>query len=313
MHCSVSRRRFLQEAAALSGSALLLRYGRVQAASPVLGLELYTLGEAVGKDLPGTLHEVAQMGYRTVELPESYGLSAKDLRQALDAAGLAAPSLHAPLQGLAGKWNLSGELPRVIADAKTIGAQYVVVGGPQLPDNLSRLFNGHTPSAEIANAFKAAPPDSFMRTADALNKSGAALKRAGLGLAYHNHNIEFLPLSNGHSGFDILLANTDPQYVDFEVDIGWVVAAGQDAVELLERVGTRAKLLHLKDTKTSKSDRLGMIPADAGTGIVPWQKIAPIIHRNRIPFLYVEQEPPFTSSPKEAARVAFAYFSKVLA
>jgi sugar phosphate isomerase/epimerase len=204
---------------------------------------------------------------------------------------------------------LSGDLSALAANVEAIGAQYVVAPVAWLPDRALHALGPGTSHADMVDAFKSLSAEDWKHTAGLLNKHGEALARFGKQLAYHNHNIEFLPLPDGKTGFDLLVEHSDPRRVFFEVDLGWVVAGGQDPVKLLTRLGSRVKLLHMKDTKGVSAEPLDMVPADVGTGVVPWTALVPVIRHARIPHLFVEQEPPFPTSPMQAARVAYKFLS----
>ncbi|WP_199902776.1 sugar phosphate isomerase/epimerase [Azospirillum sp. B4] len=317
---SPSRRALLGGAAALAGFGL----ARLSAANPApffkgaglpVGLQLYTLGDAAEKDLTGTLKAVADIGYRAVELPGFYGRSAADLAAAFKAAGLVCDSAHVPArpwspgQGV----SLSGDLDALIRDAHTLGLTYIVMplflipegrpvtpqAGESMGDALGRVGSQLTVADWKANA-------AF------LNEKGAVLKKAGLQLAYHNHNPEFTVVGDA-TGYDILLSETDPDLVKMEMDAGWVAAAGKDPVALLKAHPNRFRLMHVKDLKAgaAPNTRLKMDPTEVGGGTLDWHRILPAAQAAGVTHFYVEQEPPFARLRMEAARMSFHYLDKL--
>ena len=283
----------------------------------VPGLQLYTLGDAVAKDLAGTLRQVAAIGYRTVELPGDYGRSPTVLRQAFAAAGLACPAIHVVPRPMPGAWDLSGDMGRLAANVRALGARRAVVSIALLPDRvLDALLHppagGLAPSALTA-LFGTLTADDWKRCADLLDDRARTLAKAGVGLTYHNHGFEFMPLAGGGTGYDLLLKHTDPALVSFELDIGWAASAGQDVEALFAKAGDRFRMLHLKDAKRVSAQAMEMEPADIGTGIVPWERLATLIRRHRITDLFVEQEPPFPGERIASVKVAYDYLGKLFA
>lgn len=277
-----------------------------------LGLQLYTLGEAPYRDLEGTLESVARIGYRTVESVGLMKRTASELRAALDRAGLSCPSAHVPIQP-GGPWpTLSGDVGKLAAAMHRIGARYVVVpilpvpprlGGPRAGENGLTFFS------RIARQMSA---DDWRRTAELLNEKGAALKREGLKLAYHNHNIEFVK-SGSKTGYDLLLENTEPGLVRFEMDVGWVAAAGVDPVPLLRAHRGRFRLMHIKDlaASTVPNNDFKMNPTDVGSGSLDWRVILPAGYEAGVRHYYVEQEPPFATPRMDAARADYEYLARL--
>lgn len=166
----------------------------------------------------------------------------------------------------------------------------------------------------IGRSVAAAGADIWKRTAALLNEKGNALKPLGIGVGYHNHNLEFAPVGQT-TGWEILWRETDPALVSFEVDTGWIVAAGMDPVQFLRSHRGRIRLLHVKDvaTGTMPNFTMGMNPAEVGSGTGDWAKVLPEAHRAGVRHFYVEQEPPFTIPRLEAATRSYAFLSKLSA
>ena len=168
--------------------------------------------------------------------------------------------------------------------------------------------------AALARMFADAGADGWKRTATLLNEKAAALLPHGIQVGYHNHNIEFAPVG-GTTGWDILIKETDPALVKFEVDVGWVAAAGLDPAAFLQRNRGRVRWLHAKDLKASTKPNfaLTMDPVEAGSGKQDWARILSAAQRAGVEHFYVEQEPPFAIPRIEAARRSWTYLSQLRA
>jgi sugar phosphate isomerase/epimerase len=317
----VSRRAFLGTAAAVScaaattGFAALAERRRFFARHHLaIGLQLYTLGDAPYRDLDGALATVARIGYRAVEPVGLMKRTAAQLRAALDRTGLSCPSTHVPLQaGGSGEPTLAGDIGRLAADMHRLGVEQVVVPIFPVPERIGRPRQGEGSLQYLIRAGREMTADDWRRTAAQLNEKGAALKREGLELAYHNHNVEFTQHGPG-TAYDLLLANTDPEAVWFEMDVGWVAAAGVDPIRLLRTHRRRFRLMHVKDIEASTvpNHAFKMDPADVGSGTLDWKSILPAGYEAGVRHYYVEQEPPFAGPRMEAARADYEYLARLV-
>jgi sugar phosphate isomerase/epimerase len=261
-----------------------------------VGIQLYMVNADLAKDPAGTLKKIAQIGYSEVETAGWGALSAAQFRDMLRDAGLRAPSAHLGFG--------RGDTGKLLDDANTIGAEYVV--SSLLPPN------------EIQDFFKnidSTSADDFRRIAAKANEIGQKAKAAGLKYAYHNHNFEFRDLGDGKTGYDILLQETDPSLVKFEADCGWMKVAGKDPIDYLKRHGDRIAMLHIKDFKnitkpvaTFKSIMARSpdmpISTELGRGSIDLKPIVEAGLRAGVAHMFVEQEPPFNEVPAiEAAEI----------
>jgi sugar phosphate isomerase/epimerase len=305
---SLSRRNFCVMAGTAAAAAALPKAWASPMGMPI-GIQLYTVGKPYGKDPAGTLKQLRATGYREVETSVLPGLSAKEQRPLIDAAGLKCPSVHLQLTGK--------DLDGAFADAHALGAHFAV-------SSVMRDF-----SADFIKAAKTAmsggavtmptlPPlgmEGFKKTAAQMNEVGRKAHAAGLQYAYHNHNFEFEKMPDGSPGYDILLKETDPELVKFEVDCGWMVVAGADPVKYMHDYPGRIKMLHIKDFKPIKptTDLTGAgrpQGADLGTGFVDYGPIFRAGKSAGIEHIFVEQETPFAVSQMASAKVDFAYLEK---
>lgn len=275
-----------------------------------LGLQLYTLGALPVKDLSGTLAKVAAMGYREIELPGLLGFSPEAMRAATDAAGLAITSVHLPTRTFAPRDPLAfeGDMVNVAAAMRVLGTRYAVIAMPPMPKLV--WGGGKNPQAVISDTIKSEGMAIWERTVMLLNQTGRALKAEGMALSYHNHNFEFATVGET-TGFDYIVAKTDPSLVAFEIDIGWVAAAGLDPVNVLKRLNGRVRQLHLKDVKatTIPNTALDMDPIEVGLGKVDWRQVLKAARGAGAKHFYVEQEPPFVLDRLESVARSAAYLN----
>ena len=244
-----------------------------------VGLQMYTVRDAAGKDLDGTLAAVAAAGYHLVETAGMYGRSAPDLRAIFDKHGIRTVSGHYPLA------DLEASPETVFTTAKTLGQEYVVV--PFLD-----------PSLRTAETFGSLP--------GRLNKLGEAAKAAGLKLAYHNHDFEFQNYGGSTSVMQRLLANTDPALVSFELDGYWAFKAGNAPAELVARYPGRFTLLHLKDSTAAPEKAF----ADVGKGVIDMPRFIAAAQRNGLRYAFVERD--VSPDPLASIKASHDYLATVL-
>lgn len=219
---ALDRREFISSIGAsvmLGSSSLAFAQAAGQRRLERIGVQLYTARADMEKDVEGTLARIAAVGYREVEFAGYFGKTPPQIRQMLDRHGLTSPSAHIDLA------TISTKLPQVIDDSRAIGHQFIVM--PYLDD---------TARAE---------PDIYKRVADTLNTAGAEARKAGIQIAYHNHNFEFVATS-GKSGFETLMELCDPSLVKVELDLCWATSANQDPVALFRRYPGRFPMVHVK-------------------------------------------------------------------
>jgi len=254
------------------------------------GIQLYTVRDEMSQDPAGTLRKVAAIGYREVEIAGLYGMTPAQLGAMLADAGLQCRSGHLVFLGQL-------EIDKVIADALELGLQYLVAPVPwkRDPSTVQPDAEGG-PYAFIIGMVNSMTLDDWKWNADLLNKVGEQVRKAGLRFAYHNHNFEFRSY-DGVVGFDELARLTEPDLVHFELDPGWARVAGFDPVEVLTRLGSRARLLHVRDFQFGfeKTTRLSLLstptPAVAGQGAVGMDALLAAAEKAGVEGYYVEREP----------------------
>lgn len=321
---ALSRRKLLQTAAAL-GLVAPVAAGCTtvepdalffQSRGLPIGIQLYTLADLVRADLDGTLASVAEIGFRTVEIPNYMGKTPQQLRDALNASGLVCTSAHiTPGPGTATDPGLAGDLDLLAEHMHIIGASHVIAPIFTPPtDVVVPPQEGEGGARTLARVAAAMSIDHWKRLSAELNRIGERLKSHGLGFGYHNHSIEFVPVGVG-TAWDIMIAETDPELVTFELDVGWVAAAGLDPAKVFRKNPGRYGLIHMKDIQpTSQANLLlRMDPADVGAGRLDWSEVLPAAHESGVRKFFYEQEPPFPGPRIDSARKSFNFLSTLKA
>jgi len=295
-----SRREFLGKMAA-AGAAL-----GAMSANPLgkpIGLQLYMVGDELEKDFHGTLAAVARIGIREVEIAANYNKPAGEWKAALSQHGLHCRSVHL--------FDVSQTPEQVMSFASGVGARYVV-SSLNPPPAIAKLAGVNPDWTHMVNAVETMTLDDWKKSAEIANGLGEQAAKHGLLYAYHNHNVEFKKFGNT-TVFEMLLASTNPATVKFEMDCGWVSAAGYHPAEFLEKYPERIRLLHIKSFKAAPPNLhlVGPkkpVPTELERGKPDYQPIFAAAAKAQVEQYYIEQEPPFVEMPAlEAARVGYEY------
>ena len=280
-----NRRNFLLGAAAMavSGPAFAQK-------SVPLGLQLYTVRQDLAKDYDGTMKKVRDIGIRHVQANlTNSGKPAADQKKLYDSLGISWKSVHA------GGNDLRDTPQATIDQAKAVGITNITCSFPLYPMDRATIMAGPT-------------LDDWKKNADAFNKIGQLCKAAGLSFAYHNHNLEFRKIGDVVP-YDLLIQQTDPALVQFEMDIGWVVAGGADPVAYLKKYANRYHSLHIKDLKDQgiPNNNMKMTSAIIGKGIVKWDQVLAAAKKTPVERAFLEIEEPYDPSPLEMVKQSFDY------
>ena len=243
------------------------------------GLCSYTFRNQFAKDVPGTLDVVKAMGITDMEFSNLFGMTAAELRRLLDDRGMVCSSYGVGYDVAVGKTD------EVARDAVALGAKYVRVAS--IP---------HKAPFTVERAQEAAAE---------FNRVGRLLREQhGLSFCYHNHGYEFVQHGDG-TLFDVLMAETNPEDVGIELDILWAHFPGADPAALVDRYGSRVKLMHLKDLKLGvKGDFSGRTDPEndvvLGTGQIDMPAVLRAAKRAGVAHYYIEDES--TASPAQVPR-----------
>jgi sugar phosphate isomerase/epimerase len=237
-----------------------------------LGLQLYSLREQLSTDLPGTLKRVHDLGFCDVELAGTHGRSPETFHALLVANQLT------PVAGHFACERFRDDPEGVANEAKALGLRYAGLA-----------WIAHAAPFTVAIA---------RDTAKLLNRAGEVLARQGLKCYFHTHGYEFVPHGDG-TLFDLLVAETAPELVSFQMDVMWTVLAAQDPVKLLARHGNRWALMHLRDLKkgvatgslSGTTDPTNSVAV--GTGQVDWPSLLEASRNAGVKHYFIEDESPF--------------------
>jgi sugar phosphate isomerase/epimerase len=239
-----------------------------------IGLQLYSVRDMMKADLPGTLRKVAAVGYKEVEFAGYFGRTPAQIKELLKKNGLTSPSTHIPIE------TLEKDSVRAFADAKAIGHDWVTV--PWIPEERRKTA------------------DSWKQITTLLNQLGPQAKAAGLRLAYHNHDFEFKTV-DGIKPYDMMLSQTDPSLVDFEMDLYWVTFAGNDPLDYFNRFPKRFALVHVKDSAGGPDNKM----VDVGKGKIDFRAIFAQSDKAGIKHYFVEHDQP--ADPMATLRNSYKY------
>jgi hydroxypyruvate isomerase len=280
---TANRRNFLLTSGLALSTLALPRLARPAPSSGTslgpIGVQLYTVRNAMQSDFEGTLARVAAIGYRQVEFAGLFGHPAAQVRSILDRLGLTAPSMHAPFESLDAGWDA------VLEDAHRLGCRYVVV--PSIPGALRNSL------------------DDYRRVADKFTRGAEAAAKANLRFAYHNHDVDFAPLDR-RLPFDVLMEATDPKLVGMELDIYWIVRSGQDPLRYFNRWPGRCKLVHVKDTLGTPEHHM----TEVGSGIIDWPALLARARGAGVEHFLVEQDD--AAEPLASIATSFSYLKELL-
>lgn len=286
------RRDFLKTAA--TGIALTAVSGKILGCSSSslfhtenikeFGIQLYTLRDVMPKDPKGVLKQVAEMGYKQIESFEGakgmfWGMTNIEFKQYMDDLGMKLVSSHCGIEK---------DFERKAGEAAEIGMKYLLAGSVGPKKNIEE-------SNKIADNF---------------NQLGQVCKSAGLRFGYHNHDYPFKPV-DGQVPMDVMIRNTDPALVDFEMDIYWVVTVGEDPVKWFEKYPNRFRLCHIKDRKKNVPLSEKNASCILGQGQIDFATILKAGQKKGLQYFIVEQERYDNSTSLRASKENAEYMKKI--
>ncbi len=227
------------------------------------GLQLFTVRDAVSKDLVGTLKQIAAAGYAGVELFGPYGaMIFNQHRSLLAELNLKVIGGHILIDTLED----DARMAQTAQEYAAMGAKHLALAWLH-PDQRGGL-------------------DSYKRVAALCNRAGKIAKEHGLAFAYHNHDFEFKLVEDGRTAHQVLLDESDPDQVKVELDSFWVQKAGLDPVQVINRLGSRVSILHAKDM-TRDDERTFEI---VGDGQMDFEAIFAAADKSGVDWYVVEQD-----------------------
>lgn len=282
------------------------------------GIQLFTIPQMVDKDMKGTLKLLSEIGYKEIEFfgpyPFSheetikswealkgqlglennafYGYTVKETAQMLKDFGLTTPSMHADLI------SMQKDMTKMLDGVSELSPKYLVI--PAIMDGRDTL-------------------DDYKRLAEEFNSFGEAMAKYDMKFVYHNHGYEHAE-KEGVIPMDYLIKNTDPNYVQFELDIFWMSAAGADPLAYLQKYPDRYKMLHIKDAKepfrfsgdgSTPDQWMGGFPlmSDPGDGVLGVKEIIVQAAKGAVDHYFLERD--LAPQPEETLRNSFDNLSKM--
>ena len=241
-----------------------------------IGLQLYTIRDAMQADPVAALAKVARIGYTSVEgatytgTQKFYGMDAAAFAKLIKQNGLIMPSSHYRLgeektNGADTRGTILHDWDKAVDDAAEVGLKYMVCAYLSDPERGGL--------------------DKYKKIADDFNIAGEKCKKAGIQLTYHNHDFEFVQ-QDGKYPYEILLNNTDKNLVKMEMDIYWLVKAKQDPIALINRHPGRFPLWHVKDMAKTPDQTF----AEVGNGVIDFKKIFTQADKAGLKYFFVEQD-----------------------
>lgn len=252
-----------------------------------LGVVSYTYRKSFQKDVGATLDTIKSLGITNIEISNLFGKTAAEFRSLLDQRGIRCTSFGVSYP------DLTNKIEDVATNAKTLGASFVRV-------------------AWVPHADTGYTLDDAKKTIADFNTAGKILKEKGLSFCYHNHGYEFVKYEKG-TLFDYIVANTDPAYVNFELDILWAKFPGLNPQDLIKQHGSRIKLMHLKDLRKGVTgDFSGKTDVNndvaLGTGQIDIPAVLRAARKAGLIYYYIEDESDFV---KTQVPQTLAYLKKL--
>jgi sugar phosphate isomerase/epimerase len=274
-----TRRDFFKKAGGLVLGALVMPGLTKAEKLKRIGIQLYSVRKEMLADAVGTLKQLAKIGYKELESARSekgnyYGLQPKEIKKIVSDLGMTLRSGHV---------HVDKDWQRSIDSAAEAGQNYLVCSS--LPS-------------------KGQTVDNYKSVAETFSKAGEDCKKSNIIFGYHNHEYEF-EKENGQVLYDVLLSNTDPNLVTWELDLGWVVASGNDPLAYFNKYPGRFPLWHLKDMDVAKQQS-----TEFGKGQIKVVEILKNARKSGVKHIFVEQEE-YASTALESMKYDFDYLQKL--
>lgn len=284
-----SRRKFLQTGSMLAAGALFSSNKLFAEPSSrrlkKFGIQLWSVRDDMAKDPAGVLQQLASYGYKQIESCDLdkgifWGMTNTGFKKRLDDLGLECHSTHTDVY--------AKDFEQKVNDCAAAGIKYII-------------YAWEGPGKTL---------DDYKRMTDDFNKKGELCRRAGMKFAFHNHAFTFVQLE-GQYAQDVLMQHTDPLNVYFEMDMYWVVTAGQDPAAWLKKYKNRFTLCHIKDRSKTAAPEDSDASCNLGTGTIDFASLLPIARKCGMDYFYVEQERWDGSTPMLSAQADADYMKGV--
>jgi sugar phosphate isomerase/epimerase len=295
MKNSKSRREFLiTSAAGAAGLMVLSPLGCSTGAAsgskkPLVGLQLYTIRDAMDADVPGSLKKVADIGYKSVELAsysdgKFYGYTPAEFRKMVEDLGMEVLSSHTQVEAA----GITLDNAKKMADAHAeLGVKYCI-----------------QPWIEEADRHI----ETYKKMIADWNEVGKIMKETGIQFGYHNHNFEFVNIDGIVPYYDIFMKEMDPDLITMELDLFWATKAGQDPVAMFNRYPGRFQLFHMKDMHTHEEPFYEVLKDDisaVGEGVIDFNRILAAKKVAGMKYMFVEDDNQGNGAPFEGITTSY--------
>ena len=243
------------------------------------GVQVYSVRDSLEGDFAGSMKKIADMGYSYIEAYDLqldgtiFNMTAAEYRKTVEDLGMSIVSSHAT-------YFTPDEADPVIKAAQDLGLKYVMI--PWINEDLRK---------------------DYMAVASNLNELGKKFKGSGVKIGYHNHDFEFELTENEQVPLELMIQNTDPELVTFQLDLYWVVKAGFDPMELIKKYPGRFSSFHVKDANDSLEQ------TTVGTGIIDFKTILAAQETSSHTHYFVEDER--EENPFENIQADFDYVDQL--
>lgn len=255
-----------------------------------VGLQLYTIRDAMTADPAGTLKKVSDLGYKNMELAgyadgKFYGYTPAEFKKMVNDLGMDVLSSHAAVEST----GITPETAKVMADAHAeVGVKYCVQPWVNEPDRNI---------------------ETYKKMIGDWNEVGRIMKTVGIQFAYHNHNFEFATIDGVVPYYDIFMPEMDAGLITMELDLFWASKAGQDPVAMFNKFPGRFQLLHFKDMKTNQAPFFDVVKDDicsVGSGVIDFKKILAAKEVAGMKYLFVEDDNQGNGKPFEELEISIS-------
>jgi len=255
-----------------------------------VGLQLYTIRDAMDADVPGSLKKISDLGYKNVELAsyangKFYGYSPKEFKKMVNDLGMEIISSHTQVEAAG---ITIDNAQKMADDHAELGVKYCVQ--PWINEENRNI-------------------ETYKKMIADWNKVGEIMKNVGIQFAYHNHNFEFKPVDGLVPYYDIFMPEMDADLITMEIDLFWANKAGQDPVEMFKKYPGRFQLFHMKDMYTKQEPFFDVIKDDiapVGAGIIDFKSILAAKDIAGMKYLFVEDDNQGNGKPFEALETSIS-------
>lgn len=289
MRTNTNRRNFLKTTSAGAAGMLLVNpmdvFSRTftDRKSFGVGLQLYTIRDAMAEDVPGSLKKVSELGYKYVEPAgysdgKFYGYAPSEFRKLVEDLGMKVNSSHSQVEA---EGITLDNAKKMADDHAELGVEYCIQ--PWVEEKDRNI-------------------ETFKKMVGDWNEVGRIMKNVGIQFGYHNHNFEFAEMDGIVPYYDIYMPEMDPDLITMELDLFWASKAGQDPVKMFKKYPGRFQLFHMKDMSHKEKPFYDVIKDDicaVGEGVIDFKRILKARDVAGMKYMFVEDDNQGNGKPFE--------------